>query len=438
MTAAVSPSTDSGAASAVEDLFLARTVPFAFHGARLQFDLATTVFSSAGVDPGSALLLRHLQTVSLTPGARILDLGCGHGVLGIVLQSLDPTRHVTYVDRDALACRYTTRNRRRNGQDGAPGKVLGSLGYDQLGAIGNPEPFDLIVSNIPGKAGDAVIAHLMNNIGPHGRVGTVVAVVVVTPLAPLLAGLLSASPFDVLVDQGNKTHHVFIARIVSTARMTGTAPTAGSPSSGPSSSADVSRSGFAAGIYDRQQDRFRVGDLEWTARTVTGIDEFDSLSHATHMLRGAMRGVRAGPCVIVNPGQGHRAVIAARSGQQPLHLISRDLLALEASARCLDDNGLPEPVLIHDVSLEAVHAAVGPSTVIIHADDKGHTPWFIHQVQAGLSAMAGNPGAGAHLLLSGRAGLIGRIEAEILNRRPGRIAHKQGRHGYRVVRFTPR
>ena len=83
-------------AAEVEELFWSRRVPLAFHRTRLQFDLARSVFSSGGIDPGSALLLRYLQASDLPGGERILDLGCGQGVLGVVMHALDQTVSIVY------------------------------------------------------------------------------------------------------------------------------------------------------------------------------------------------------------------------------------------------------------------------------------------------------------------------------------------------------
>jgi SAM-dependent methyltransferase len=425
LTSSPAPRADT-VGSGVEELFLARTAPFAFHGARLRFDLATTVFSSAGVDPGSALLLRHLQTIEHPPAGRVLDLGCGHGVLGLTLLAIDPARRLVLVDRDALALRYTARNLRRNELPAGQTWIGGSLGYDDVPRPEGAGPFDLIVSNLPGKAGEAVIAELATAAEPWSGPGTVVAVVVVAPLASLVRELLAPPRFEVLVDGGNKTHQVLISRRVA----------AGRPAPEPP------MSGFARGLYDRNQTWFRSGDLEWEATAVVGLDEFDNLAYGTKLLRAALRGVRAGPCTVVEPGQGHRAVIAARSGQQVETLLSRDLLALRATARALDGLG-PPPALVHDLALPE---GLAPMT-IIHGDDKVHAPWLAQQVSTviersraargtGLSGtgVAKRPG-GPQLVLSGRPSLLGRIEADLLARSGARLAFKLNRNGARVVRY---
>lgn len=407
----------------VEELFSFRTVELAFHRRRLHFDLARTVFSASSVDPGSAFLLRHLQTVPLDHVERVLDIGSGHGVLGIVLKALDPDRHLTAVDRDALACRYTIRNLGLNGLvDPPPGspsttldvpgcRVVGSLGYD---AIGDGDRYDLIVSNLPGKAGEGAIRALVQGAASVAVPGAVAGYVVVTPLAGLVAEAVAEAGFEVLVDKGNRTHHVIVAAILDPA------PRPRAP-------------GLDQGRYDRHRSTFAHGPLEWEATTVVGLPEFDSLSYGTRLLRSALQGIPAGPSVVVDPGQGHRAVVAAASGYPPAVVVGRDRLALEATRRLLVDSGRPIPDLVHDVSLGP--ALVDDRPIIMHAEDKVHAPWFTHQVQAALHHLSQVPGRPTRdLVLTGRAGLLGRLEAEVLRRAPGRVAHKASQRGFRALR----
>lgn len=100
------------------------------------------------------MLLRTLAATSDEIAPRtILDIGCGCGVIGIVLARLFPSAHVTMVDRDLLAVRYARHNALLN--DTHNTEVLGSVGLEQA----PPGPYDLIVSNIPAKIGDDAIEH---------------------------------------------------------------------------------------------------------------------------------------------------------------------------------------------------------------------------------------------------------------------------------------
>ena len=122
---------------------------WALDGERFAFDVAQMLFSSFQVDTGTALLLR---TLDVPPPARVLDLGCGYGPLGIVLARRFPEARVTLTDADLLAVRYARRNCTTNGVE-ATTEVAGGVGLHSL-----PEGrFELIVSNVPAKIGDEAI-----------------------------------------------------------------------------------------------------------------------------------------------------------------------------------------------------------------------------------------------------------------------------------------
>lgn len=131
------------------DAYYKKTIEFALDGERFAFDVAQTLFSSFQVDTGTALLLR---TLDVPPPARVLDLGCGYGPLGIVLARRFPEAQVTLTDADLLAVRYARRNCAANGVE-ATTEVAGGVGLHSL-----PEGrFELIVSNVPAKIGDEAI-----------------------------------------------------------------------------------------------------------------------------------------------------------------------------------------------------------------------------------------------------------------------------------------
>lgn len=92
-----------------------------------------------------------LRTIELDAPERVLDIGCGVGVIGIVLARLFPQARVLCADRDLLAVRYTRHNAALNNTSNV--EALGSVGFEQV----PNEPFDLITANIPAKIGDDAI-----------------------------------------------------------------------------------------------------------------------------------------------------------------------------------------------------------------------------------------------------------------------------------------
>ncbi len=59
------------------------------------------VFSATAIDAGTALLLDHLPTIA--PGARVVDLGCGTGVVGATVATRSPDATVVCVDESYQA-----------------------------------------------------------------------------------------------------------------------------------------------------------------------------------------------------------------------------------------------------------------------------------------------------------------------------------------------
>ncbi len=130
------------------DVYYKKDIVYPFNGQKFSFAIANTLFSTFGLDHGTDILIR---AITASNPKTILDIGCGYGPLGIILAKLHPQAKVVMVDRDLLAIRYTTHNLARNHITNAI--ALGSLGVEAV----QGEKFDLIVSNIPAKIGDAAI-----------------------------------------------------------------------------------------------------------------------------------------------------------------------------------------------------------------------------------------------------------------------------------------
>jgi 16S rRNA (guanine1207-N2)-methyltransferase len=137
-----------------------------------EFRFVTTwgLFHPKGIDAGTALLLERLE---VSQDARVLDLGCGWGPIGVTLSHLVPGGHVHMVDKDFVAVEYAQRNAAANGCSNA--RAYLSNGFSHIPA---EQRFDLVVSNIPAKVGGELLQYWMTE--SHRRLHPGGAIWVVT------------------------------------------------------------------------------------------------------------------------------------------------------------------------------------------------------------------------------------------------------------------
>jgi 16S rRNA (guanine1207-N2)-methyltransferase len=325
------------------DVYFHKTIDLHFWKQNIQFRTSQQLFSSHDIDAGSKFLLRTIVEADYFKFDRILDVGCGYGPLGLTLKSLHPDSLVQMFDKDALAMEYTKQNTELNGLNGV--EIYGSLGYDAV----MRNDFDLIISNIPDHAGEAVITYLLREARYYLVTGGIVAVVVVTPLEELVTKILAATPgAQVFLTRQQARHTVFHYRFSDAA----TPP-------------PPSQSALERGVYRRSYMTFDLGNLEYKVETAGGLPEFDTLSYSTMMLVDALKetgGKDINHAAVINPGQGHVAVTVWQYLKPKyITLVDRDLLALRYSQRNLALNGYkPESVSL----LHQVDAAMNPTAKI--------------------------------------------------------------------------
>jgi 16S rRNA (guanine1207-N2)-methyltransferase len=294
-----------------------KTVTLDHGGRRLELGVAQELFSSHEVDVGTRLLLRTLAGPEHASRRRVLDLGCGYGPLGLALRAAAADRVVHLVDRDALAVEYSRENAARNRLDDV--EVYGSLGYADVRGSG----FDLIVSNIPAKAGPPVIEQLL--LGGAGLLapGGLVAVVVIAPLGAGVAEVLEGAPeVEVVFRRATASYAVFHYRFRA-----------------PPATPDE------LGVYERGRLTVTHAGVSVRLRTAWGLPEFDSLGVPTRLVADALLRPGGRPprtALVLHPGQGHLPCLLW-AGRRPaeLRLVDRDLLALRLSQANLVANGCP-------------------------------------------------------------------------------------------------
>lgn len=305
---------------ALFDAYVKKVIDVVMRDVRLSFAVSQTLFSSHQIDIGTTHLLKTLQDDVTTESRRILDVGCGYGPIGLTLGRLLPHSELHLVDRDALALVFARHNAELNGIDGVC--VYGSLGYDHVEA----RDFDLIVSNIPGKAGDEVIHSLLHDARNYLAPGGTVAVVVVSPLESLVMESLTQPDIEIVRHETLAAHAVFHYRFTA------------SPEEGETPSAAVDR-----GVYHRESLAFVFDELTMTMQTAQGLPEFDTLSFQTTLLLKALHDLQiedVEEAAVFHPGQGHVPIAVWKTlAPRRLHLVDRDLLSLRYAKLNLVDNG---------------------------------------------------------------------------------------------------
>jgi 16S rRNA G1207 methylase RsmC len=341
-------------------------------------------------------------------------VGCGYGALGLTLKMVDKRRTIHLLDRDGLAVDFAQQNATLNQLEDV--QVYGSLGYDAV----QDAPFDLIVSNIPGKAGEAVITHLIRNARPFLAKNGHVAVVVVTPLVPLVEKLLGEmADTAVTLKESSANHTVFHYRFTAE-------PVATS-----------SQNSFATGLYWRDKMSVSSRKLAFEMQTATGLPEFNTLSYQTRLLFNLLNGMPASPInhlLVINPGQGHTAVAAwHRLQPQQISLVDRDLLALQTTAHNLQQNGCPAEIISSHHQIELPQLPT-PADLVIHPLRDSEGP-KIAVARLNLLAEQLAPKASVHI--GANSHLISQIEQQM--KRNGRLqpGQRKRRKGFSTLSLTP-
>lgn len=124
------------------------------------------VFSHGRLDRGSALLLEHLDEL---PSGRLLDFGCGAGVLGAVLKRRYPQSEVFLLDVDAFALESSRMTLAANGLNGTliAGDGIDAAPFELTAIISNP-PFHHGV-HTSYQASEALLERAARHLARHGE-----------------------------------------------------------------------------------------------------------------------------------------------------------------------------------------------------------------------------------------------------------------------------
>ncbi len=335
--------------------FVNKTVPFRFLGRDLRFQLSHGLFSSFDVDDGTRLLLKTVaQRVDLGALGSVLDVGCGVGVLGACIGCHAAGARLVLQDRDALAVAIARANCDANGLRGA--EVDCRLAFHGLAE----SRFDLVLSNIPAKAGAPVLrAFFRHAAGCLSARGTA-AVVIVAPLASMARQTIQELGCTLAFSEDSPAYSVFHFSA-------GSAPT------------ETAAEREDLSPYLRTTARFTHGAREYLLETAHSLPDFDTLGRevdlAMDLLAGddisGAAGTGGGPApaprsvLLWNPGQGHLAlsVVSILGPATSVTIASRDSLECAITGRNLARAGAP-PRGTWLVSSEAELARAAPPSSV--------------------------------------------------------------------------
>ena len=153
-----------------------RTIGYRQYGRDFRFVTDTDVFSRSEVDKGTDVLLetviRDIKDRGARKGEKILDLGCGYGVVGIVMASVFVNFEITQADVNKRAVALSRENASLNGV-----KIGKCVESDVLSALGEDEKFDVVITNPPVRAGKKTVFAFYDQAYEHMLPGSSIYVV---------------------------------------------------------------------------------------------------------------------------------------------------------------------------------------------------------------------------------------------------------------------
>jgi SAM-dependent methyltransferase len=341
-------------------------------------------------------------------------------------------------DRDELARCFTQYNALKNH---IPPEVLEAHAEPLL--AGPPEArWDLILSNIPAKAGLPVLEDFVPRAASLLRPGGRVLLVVVTALSERFRSWIEAARCPLILEKAGAEHVVFAY---------------GSPAgeTGPDRKGPIVTGADLMAVcpaYQRGRGTYTLEGISYTLDAIQGVADFDTPSAAVEAaMKLASRlnlrerffppGCRAGMGILIHePDQGHFPLWLARYlGEDPPGnwvFSGRNVLALEASRHNFIKGGgptipesvpAPDPALGTDFLGSGAFSFIAAFPEIVPKTDRTAACW------AGIDRLL-RPGGGFLIALPApQAGAFDRIKPEGFIRL-GDIK----RRGYRVLGYTKR
>ena len=140
-----------------------KTIKYTIQNKKFEFITDNGVFSKSKVDFGTDLMLNEFLKKNKGLEAKkikILDIGCGYGVVSVILKSFYPEISITLSDVNERALELSEENLKK--YDINDYHIIKSSSFEKI-----TEKFDVILSNPPIRAGKDIIFKIYSEAYEH-------------------------------------------------------------------------------------------------------------------------------------------------------------------------------------------------------------------------------------------------------------------------------
>ena len=140
-----------------------RIIKYTIQNKKFEFITDNGVFSKSKVDFGTDLMLNEFLKKNRnlkSEGIKILDIGCGYGVVSVILKSFYPEASVTLSDVNERALELSEENLKKYNINGY--EIIKSNAIEKIEG-----KFDMILSNPPIRAGKDTIFKIYTEAYEH-------------------------------------------------------------------------------------------------------------------------------------------------------------------------------------------------------------------------------------------------------------------------------
>jgi len=288
-----------------------KRVNFNFDKQKLVFDTSQELFSFAKVDDGTKELLNSLRKNQKLNYEKILDLGCGYGIMGIFLKNKFKDSEVLCTDRDSLAVEFTNHNAELNS---VKVEAIPSLDFQEIKA-----KFSLILTNFPAKLEKEGLEYFIVKSSEYLEKDGTLALVIVKELNIFIEEILKNEEILVTFKDRNKNYSVYHLQFNEKIK-TEVKP------------------------YSQNEISFKIEENNYTLVTSNALQEFDTPHFITALIIEKILEPKFSfynRIFILSPGQGFIPLAVAHScSRGKIILVSRDLLQLKISSENLKLNAV--------------------------------------------------------------------------------------------------